>query len=53
MAVLGIAPETSHNGCHQTTKHGFIVIQRPTALPYTNQSFTPAPQSPSGGGHQR
>jgi hypothetical protein len=41
------------NACHQTTKHGFIVIQRPTALPYTNQSFTPAPQGPSGGGHQR
>jgi hypothetical protein len=41
------------NACHQTTNHGFIVIQRPTALPYTNQSFTPAPQGPSGGGHQR
>jgi hypothetical protein len=30
------------NACHQTTKHGFIVIRRPAALPYTNQSFAPA-----------
>ena len=30
------------NGCHQSAKHGFIVIQRPTSLPYTNQLFTPA-----------
>lgn len=29
------------NGCHQSAKHGFIVIQRPTSLPYTNQSFAP------------
>jgi hypothetical protein len=41
------------NACHQTTKHGFIVIQRPIALPYTNQSFTPASQGQSGGSHQR
>ena len=30
------------NGCHQSAKHGFIVIQRPTSLPYSNQSFAPA-----------
>jgi molybdopterin-guanine dinucleotide biosynthesis protein A len=30
------------NGCHQSAKHGFIVIQRPTNLPYSNQSFAPA-----------
>jgi hypothetical protein len=29
------------NTCHQATKHEFIVIQRPTSSPYTNQSFTP------------
>jgi hypothetical protein len=29
------------NACHQSTKHGFIVIQRPTAMPYTNQNFAP------------
>jgi len=34
----------SCNACHQSTKHAFIVIKRPTALPYTNQSFT-APQA--------
>jgi hypothetical protein len=29
------------NACHQSAKHGFIVIQRPTSLPYSNQSFSP------------
>ena len=29
------------NGCHQSAKHAFIVIQRPTSLPYSNQSFAP------------
>jgi hypothetical protein len=29
------------NACHQATQHPFIVIQRPTALPYSNQSFAP------------
>lgn len=29
------------NGCHQTLNHGFIVIQRPTLQPYTNQVFKP------------
>jgi hypothetical protein len=32
------------NGCHQSAKHGFIVIQRPASQPYSNQSF--APKSP-------
>jgi hypothetical protein len=32
------------NGCHQSAKHGFIVIQRPTSLPYSNQSFAPGPR---------
>jgi len=30
------------NACHQSTKHAFIVIQRPTASPYANQAFAPA-----------
>jgi hypothetical protein len=30
------------NACHQSTKHPFIVIQRPTTLSYTNQSFAPS-----------
>jgi hypothetical protein len=29
------------NTCHRSTKHEFIVIQRPTSSPYANQSFTP------------
>jgi len=29
------------NGCHQTLNHGFIVIQRPTMQPYTDQVFKP------------
>ena len=29
------------NACHQSTNHGFIVIQRPTTSPYSNQSFAP------------
>src|SRR5215467_3930961 len=29
------------NQCHQATKHEFIVIQRPTSSPYSNQSFAP------------
>jgi hypothetical protein len=31
-------------GCHQAAKHAFIVIQRPASLPYSNQSFAPAPR---------
>jgi len=29
------------NACHQAANHAFIVIQRPTTSPYTNQSFAP------------
>jgi hypothetical protein len=29
------------NSCHRTLDHGFIVIQRPTLLPYSNQNFVP------------
>jgi hypothetical protein len=29
------------NSCHQASKHGFIVIKRPTGSPYTNQDFAP------------
>jgi hypothetical protein len=31
------------NACHQSAKHGFIIIQQPTSLPYSNQSFAPGP----------
>lgn len=34
------------NSCHQTSKHGLIVIKRPTGSPYTNQDFTPPRKSP-------
>jgi len=30
------------NACHRTLDHGFIVIRRPTLMPYSNQSLTPA-----------
>jgi hypothetical protein len=29
------------NTCHHTLDHPFISIQRPTSLPYSDQSFTP------------
>lgn len=29
------------NTCHQSSNHPFIVIQRPTSSPYSNQSFAP------------
>ena len=29
------------NSCHHTLDHAFIVIQRPTVVPYGNQSFAP------------
>jgi hypothetical protein len=32
------------NACHHTLDHGFIVIQRPQLLPYSNQDFTPQKQ---------
>ena len=32
---------TGCNACHHALDHAFIVIQRPTLLPYSNQSFAP------------
>jgi hypothetical protein len=32
------------NACHQAAKRGFIVIQRPPASAFPNQSFTPRKQ---------
>jgi hypothetical protein len=29
------------NACHHALDHGFIAIQRPASLPYSNQSFAP------------
>ena len=29
------------NSCHRKLDHGFIAIQRPTSLPYSNQNFAP------------
>jgi hypothetical protein len=29
------------NACHRTLDHAFIVIQRPAALPYSDQNFSP------------
>jgi hypothetical protein len=29
------------NSCHHMLNHPFIAIQRPTSLPYSDQSFTP------------
>ena len=29
------------NNCHHTLDHAFIVIRRPTSLPYSDQSFAP------------
>ncbi len=29
------------NSCHHTLDHAFIVIQRPSVLPYSDQSFAP------------
>ncbi len=33
------------NGCHAASGFGFNVVQRPTAPPFSNQSFTPPPPS--------
>jgi hypothetical protein len=30
------------NTCHRAAEHGFNVLQRPTAPPFTNQQFAPA-----------
>ena len=32
------------NNCHRTLDHGFIVIQRPARLPYSDQVFEPQKQ---------
>jgi len=32
------------NNCHRTLDHGFIVIQRPALLPYSDQVFEPQKQ---------
>lgn len=32
---------TACNGCHEAANRGFIVIQRPTASAFPNQSFAP------------
>ena len=32
----------SCNACHQSSKKSFLVVQRPAANPYANQSFAPA-----------
>ena len=29
------------NACHHALDHGFIAIQRPNMLPYSNQNFAP------------
>jgi hypothetical protein len=29
------------NNCHHTLDHAFIVIQRPSLLPYSDQAFQP------------
>jgi hypothetical protein len=42
----------SCNACHQSTAHAFIVIQRPAAMPYTNQVFRPGLPTPPRTGHQ-
>jgi hypothetical protein len=35
---------TGCNNCHRTLDHGFIVIQRPALLPYSDQAFEPPKQ---------
>jgi hypothetical protein len=40
------------NSCHQATQHGFIAIQRPSSLPYTNQTFAPPKGSASTPAHR-
>ena len=34
------------NACHQASNHPFIVVQRPAANPYANQSFAPGKSEP-------
>ena len=33
------------NACHRASRHAFIVIRRPAANPYANQSFAPVPDA--------
>lgn len=40
------------NACHQTAKHGFIVVQQPISPPFNNQSFAPSGSQTSAGGTQ-
>src|ERR1700722_10874448 len=35
------SPNRRRNGRPHTLDHGFIAIQRPTSLPYSNQNFAP------------
>ncbi len=37
------------NRCHQATNFAFNVVQRPTANPFSNQVFAPAPASGNAG----
>jgi hypothetical protein len=37
------------NTCHQSTRHGFVVIQQPISPPFNNQSFAPGPAGPGQG----
>jgi len=41
------------NGCHQSTGHGFVVIQQPISPPFNNQSYAPGPvhNLPAGAQH--
>ncbi len=32
---------TACNSCHEPTGVGFVVIQRPTSNPFSNQNFSP------------
>jgi hypothetical protein len=37
------------NACHRATEHEFIVIQRPTSEPVSNQTWTPSASASDGG----
>jgi hypothetical protein len=40
---------TACNACHQSTRHGFVVIQQPISPPFNNQSFAPGSAGPGQG----
>ena len=40
-ARASISSRAGCNTCHRTLDHAFIVIQRPTSLPYGDQFFAP------------